>query len=177
MKAGFNLPPRPNFPTVVPSSRMRRALLLAGFQLLAVTGAFAGDVGFVRVWTGWRDLDPYMRISEYFNGRVNMGGRIILRTHPEARAGFYFLVRVKTDLALVSGVRFVVQMILPSSPLPKTFIFPTDLPAHGKVYELGLTGIDWPGKKIYPVAWKLDLLGADGQLLSTQQSFLWSKPN
>jgi hypothetical protein len=177
MRAGFNLPRRLIFPTVVPSSRMRRALLLVGFQLLAFTGAFASDVSFVRVWTGWRDLDPYMRISEYFNGRVNMGGRIILRTHAEARAGFYYLVRVKTDLALVSGVKFVVQVIFPSSPVAKMFIFPTDIPAHGKVYELGLTGIDWPGKKTYPVAWKLDLLGPDGQLLATQQSFLWSKPN
>ncbi len=177
MRTGFNLPRRPIFPTVVLSSRMRRALLLIGIQLLALTGAYAGDVGFVRVWTGWRDIDPFMRISEYFNGRVNMGGRIILRTHAETRAGYYFLVRVKTDRALVSGAKFVVQLILPSGPMPKTFVFPTDIPAHGKVYELGLTGIDWPGKKTYPVAWKLDLLGPDGQLLATQQSFLWSKPN
>jgi len=156
---------------------MRRALLLVGFLLLAVTGASAADVSFVRVWPGWRDVDPFMRISEYFTGRVNMGGWIIQRTHPEARAGYYFVVRVKTNRGLISGARFVLNIVVPTSPQPETFVFSTDVPAHGKVYELGLTGIDWPGKKTYPVAWKLDLLGPDGGLLATQQSFLWSKPN
>jgi hypothetical protein len=156
---------------------MRRALLLLGLQLLLVTGAFANDVSFVRVWTGWREIDPFMRISEYFNGRVNVGERIILRTHAEARAGFYFLVRVKTSRPLITGAKFVVQVVVPASPLPETFVFPTNIPAGGKVCELGLTGSDWPGKKTFPVAWKVDLLAADGQLLATQESFLWSKPN
>jgi hypothetical protein len=156
---------------------MRRPLFLVGLQLLAVTAAWAGDVSFVRVWPGWRDEDPFMRISEYFTGHVNMGGRIILRTQPQARAGFYFLVRVRTDRRLITGAHFAVSVIIPASPEPETFDFPTDIPAGGKVYQLGLTGIDWPGKKTYPVAWKLDLIGSDGALLATQQSFLWSKPN
>jgi hypothetical protein len=156
---------------------MRRALIVAGFLLLAITGAFASDVGFVRVWPGWQDADPFMRISEYFTGRVNMGGRIIMRTQAKTRAGYYFLIRVKTDKLLISGAKFVINVIIPASPDPETFTFPTDVPAGGKVYELGLTGRDWPGKSTYPVAWKLDLLAADGRLLATQQSFLWSKPN
>jgi hypothetical protein len=155
---------------------MRRALFIVGLQLFAAC-AFADNVSFVRVWPGWRDAEIYMRISEYFTNRINMGGHIILRTHAKPRSGFYFLVRVKTDRPLISGAKFVVSVIVPASPLPETFVFPTDVPAGGKVYELGLTGGDWPGKQIHPVAWKLDLIGADGRLLATQSSFLWSKPN
>jgi hypothetical protein len=156
---------------------MRRMSALVGFYLLVLTGAGAADLGFVRVWTQWYDADPFIRISEYFTGRPHVGERDILRTQPKIRAGFYFLVRVKNPGPLVSGTTFVVSVILPGAPDPHVFTFATDVPAGGKVYELGLTGADWPGKKIHPLAWKLDLLGADGRPLVTRQSFLWSKPD
>ena len=155
---------------------MRRALFIVGLQLLALTGAHASDVSFVRVWPGWQEADPFHRISEYFTDRINPGVRIILRTHADARAGFYFLVRVKNPGALIPGVKFVVHVVVPASQTPETFTFPTDVPAGGKVYQLGLTGADWPGPKVFPVAWKLDLLDAGGQVLATQQSFLWAQP-
>jgi len=155
---------------------MRRALAILGFQFLALSGAWGADLSFVRVWPRWYVDDQIERISEYFTGRENMGERIIVHSRPDSRTGFYFVVRVKNTGQLVSGTKFVVQVILPISPDPQVFTLPADVPAGGKVYQLGLTGTDWPGRRIYPVAWKLDLVGADGQLLASQESFLWAKP-
>jgi len=155
---------------------MRRALALLGLQLLFCGGARGADLSFVRVWPRWYDTDQVERISEFFTGRENMGERTIVHSRPNSRTGFYFLVRVKNPGLLVSGTKFVVRVILPISPDPKVFTLPADVPAGGKVYQLGLTGGDWPNKKTYPVAWKLDLVGADGQVLASQESFLWAKP-
>jgi hypothetical protein len=43
--------------------------------------------------------------------------------------------------------------------------------------NLGLTGADWPGgEQAHPVAWKLELVAADGRVLAAEKSFLWEKP-
>ena len=105
-----------------------------------------------------------------------MGERTIVHSRPDSRTGFDFVVRVKNPGLLVAGTKFVVQVILPVSPDPKIFTLPADVPKGGKVYQLGLTGADWPSRKTYPVAWKLDLVDADGQVLASQESFLWAKP-
>ena len=39
------------------------------------------------------------------------------------------------------------------------------MPAGNKVYDLGVTGADWPGAKARPAAWRLRLLAADGSTL------------
>jgi hypothetical protein len=155
---------------------MRRTLALLGLLLCAAHGAGAAELSFVRVWPRWYDNDQVIRISEFFTGRENMGERTIVHSRADSRTGFYFVVRVKNPGLLVAGTKFVVQVILPTSPDPKVFTLPADVPAGGKVYQLGLTGSDWPNRRTFPVAWKLDLVGADGQLLATQESFLWAKP-
>jgi hypothetical protein len=69
----------------------------------------------------------------------------------------------------------VLRIIAPDSPEPKVFAFPTEVPSGQPVYEIGLTGDDWPSRKVLPVAWQLELLSADGETLATFHSFLWSK--
>jgi hypothetical protein len=136
----------------------------------------AGDVEFVRVWPGWRDAESFERISEYFGSGENPGREIILRTQPAERAGFYFLVRVKSSAA-IGNARFQLQVIRPDAPEPKTFVFPAAIPTKEKVFQLGLTGGDWPGgNEAAPVAWKLALLADDGRTLAEHKSFLWEKP-
>ncbi len=133
------------------------------------------DLTVVRVFTGWRDAASFKRISEYFTGRENTGGEAIIRTHPDQRAGYYFLVRVKnpgTPLA----VKFSLQLILPSNPKVQTFTFPADFQRGDTVLNLGLTGEDWPNPKANPVAWKLDIVGPDGHVLASEKSYLWEKP-
>jgi hypothetical protein len=153
-----------------------RRLLVFTFLLGTVVFARAAEVEFVRVWPQWRDAESFDRIGEYFGGSENTAKTIILRTHADVRAGYYFLVRVQNAAAL-AGARFVLQIIRPDAPEPKTFSFPAAVRAGGAVFELGLTGADWPGgKAAHPVAWKLALLAADGRELAAQKSFLWEKP-
>jgi hypothetical protein len=155
---------------------MRR---VAPFILLLGVVAFcrAADVEFLRVWPGWRDADTFDRISEYFSRGESMARQIVIRTQPDARAGYYFLVRVKSAAA-VGAAKFELSVIRPDNPETRTYSFTATVPQKETVYELGLTGSDWPsGQKANPVAWKLRLLGSDGHTLAEQKSFLWEKPS
>jgi hypothetical protein len=150
--------------------------LCACFLALAAGFAAAAEVEFVRVWSAWRDAEAFDSISEYFTGREKTGRGVIVRTHPDARGGFYYLIRVNRRAAPLPGAKFVLRIITPDSPDVKTYAFPVDLPARSTVFQLGLTGADWAGPDVHPVAWKLELVSADDRLLASEQSFLWSKP-
>lgn len=151
--------------------------VLASLLLLATVCAVrAADVEFLRVWPAWHDAAEFERISEYFGGRENTGRQTVLRTQAAARDGYYFLVRMKSAEAM-PGARFVLNVIRPDSPEPRTHTFTAALPAKESVFEFGLTGSDWPGgKNANPVAWKIALVGADGSVRAEQKSFLWEKP-
>lgn len=154
---------------------MRLPLLLALLLALAAP-ARAAEAEFLHVWPGWRDADAFDRISEYFGGGENQGNQRILRTQPGVREGYYFLARVRSTTAH-QGVIFEVSVIRPDSPEPKVFRLASELPAGDSVVQVGLTGPDWPGgARKNPTAWKLVLLGAGGQVLAEQKSFLWEKP-
>lgn len=144
--------------------------------LVAATAARAADVEFLRVWPAWRDAATFERIGEYFGRPENTGRELVLRTQPGERAGYYFLVRLKAPAALL-GAKFEVSVIRPDRPEPTVHAFPTDIAAKESIFQLGLTGADWPaGKEGNPVAWKIALRAADGRVLSEHKSFLWEKP-
>lgn len=153
---------------------MRSALACLVF--LTALLARAGEAEFVRVWPGWRDAESFERIGEYFGRGEGDSGGIVGRTQPDARDGYYFLVRVKSAAAL-PGARFELHIIRPDAPEPKPFSFPAALRSGETVFQLGLTGAAWPGgKQASPVAWKLALFAPDGRLLAEHKSFLWEKP-
>lgn len=154
------------------------------FLLLALTAAASlplgaavkdGNIAIVRVFTGWRDASSFKYISEYFTGRENTHGEVVLRTQPDQRGGYYFLVRTANPGAAIH-VTFKLQLILPTGHKVQEQSFASDLKSGDTVLHLGLTGSDWPNPKANPVAWKLDLLGPDGRLLATEKSYLWEKP-
>jgi len=158
---------------------MRRLLLAA---LLALAPALplpasapAGGVRLVRVWPEWHAAESFARLSEYFGGGENTGGRTVLRSQPKERAGYYFLVRTETAAAVV-GARIELQVLLPGATEPKSFSFTADLAAGTHVTLAGLTGADWPSEKTTPAAWHLAVLAADGKVLAEEKSFLWAVP-
>lgn len=155
---------------------MRSLAIALLFSATALVATAAADVQFVRVWPLWRSAESFERISEYFTGKENTGREVVVRTQKESREGFYYLVRVANRGSALPSATFSLQVVAPDSALPKTYTFPASIPARETVYELGLTGTDWLGKDVHPVAWKLDLLSADGHVLSTEQSFLWEMP-
>lgn len=151
------------------------ACLLLCLSVLSARGA---EVEFVRVWPPvWRAAESLERIGEYFGGDEKHGRQIILRSDAKERAGFYFLVRIKHPAPL-EGAKFVVYVIRPDAPDVHQISFPvTNAPIGENVFQVGLTGADWPGgAKANPVAWKLELVTRDGRVLATQKSFLWEKP-
>jgi hypothetical protein len=138
--------------------------------------ARAAEVEFVRVWPGWRDAESFERIGEYFGRAETTGREIVARTQPAERSGYYFLVRIKTAAPL-AGARFELSVIRPDTPEPKVYTFPVAVPAKESIYQLGVTGTDWPfGKQGNPVAWKIALVSADAGVLAEHKSFLWEKP-
>ncbi len=138
--------------------------------------ARAADVEFLRIWPGWRDAESFDRISEYFGRGENTGREVVLRTQNQTREGYYFLARVKSA-AVLNGAKFELSVVRPDYPEPKTHTFTATVPAKETVFQLGVTGADWPtGPKTNPVAWKLSLMGADGRVLAEHKSFLWEKP-
>lgn len=148
---------------------------VAAFCLLALPALLDGAVDIVRVWPSYRDADSFRRISEYLGGRENSGREVILRTRAEPREGCYFLSRVKTN-APVPGAQLVLEVVLPGDPAVHTYTFSADLPAGGQVFQLGVTGADWPGAKTRPAAWRLTARAANGAVLAERSSFLWSTP-
>lgn len=157
---------------------LRRLLFIFGCAVGSVGGSagHAADVEFLRIWPGWRDADSFDRISEYFGRGEHTGRDVTLRTQNQPREGYYFLARLKSTVAL-TGARFELSVIRPDHPEPRTHSFPVSIPARETVFQLGLTGSDWPmGAKANPVAWRLTLLGADGRVLAEHKSFLWEKP-
>lgn len=154
--------------------RLRIPVLLV--LVLAASAVTADELKFVRVWPGWHDAEYFERVSEYFTHTENTGGQFILRTQPEQRAGFYFLTRLANPGAALDHTKLVLDVIMPGSPAPKTYTFEPPLPTGETVYQIGVTGADWPGRKIHPLAWRLTVTGADGTTLAVENSFLWEIP-
>lgn len=149
--------------------------LVAATLLLIVPALLNGASNIVRVWPAYRDADSFRRITEYMGGRESTGSEIVLRTQADSRDGYYFLTRLKNDSAM-PGASFVLEVILPGNPAVHTFTFAADLPAGQQVYQLGVTGADWPGKGTRPSAWRVTARAADGAILAERTSFLWSAP-
>jgi hypothetical protein len=135
----------------------------------------ASAVTIVRVHHEWRDAASFKRIAEYFDGREHNGSEAIRRSHPETRAGYYFFVRVKNPAAL-RPAQASLQVITSGSAQPVSYQFPVELKAGDTVFNIGLTGADWPDAEQNPVAWKLQFLDPEGNVLATQASYLWEKP-
>jgi hypothetical protein len=149
-----------------------RLLLLL---ILSAVSALGADLTIVRTFTGWRDAASFKRISEYFDGKENTGNETVLRTHPEQRTGYYFLVRLANPGA-ARNVRFQLQLFEQGAATLRTVAFPAELKSGSGVFQLGLTGPEWQDAKSQPVAWHLQVLADDGSVLASEKSYLWEKP-
>jgi hypothetical protein len=153
--------------------------LLATFTLfLAFCGAArAADPYFKRVWPQWHAADSFQSFYEDHTGKELQGKWTVLRSQPAERGGLYFLTRVENPGAMMPGTVFVIRIISPDSLETRVFQFPADVPQGSMLFEIGLTGKDWDGQHVQPVAWKMELQAADGRVLTEKKSFLWEKPD
>ena len=144
-------------------------LLLIAFP---ATAARATEI--TRVWTEWRDAGSFVRLSELVDGKENPGSEIYLRSQPDSRDGFYFLVRLAVATP-IDGT-FEARVIMPGKMKPVSYKFPASVKGGSSVYQIGLTGSDWPDRKVKPVAWRISLLDSSGKEIVAKESFLWSPP-
>lgn len=142
-------------------------LLLLSGCLSRPTGGTAEDVGLRYV-----PEEDFARISEFFTGRENPGDRLYLRSQPEKRAGFYWIIDADPTLRR-EGEEVRLEVQIPGSPETRSFAFPLAAEAAGSLW-IGLTGPDWPGPDARPIAWHLAVVGENGSILREHQSFLWT---
>jgi hypothetical protein len=112
----------------------------------------------------------FRRISEYFTGVENKSGRVIERTDPKERAGYYFIINLAwhPGTVLPAGTQAEIGYIRSDTPTPRTakFVFSSATGTWPEIC-LGLT----------LVAYKLTLEDAAGKVLASRQSFLWNLPD
>ncbi len=119
----------------------------------------------------------FTRISEFFTGKENMGRRIILRSNPQERGGLYFIVKMDTKMSdLPDGIQVGVDFFDAGSAIQKHYKF--QLPAERKPSSRLFIGITGDGRleQEVPVAWRVYLEAATGELVAELKSYLWEMP-
>jgi hypothetical protein len=153
-----------------------RSPAVAVLFLSLCAAAHAADVHFKRVWPQWHDADGFQSYYEDHTGKELTGKWTIFRSNSKERGGLYFLTRVENPGASLKGATFVVRVISPESQNTRVFNFPADVPVGSTLFQIGLTGKDWAGPRVEPVAWDVELQAADGHLICQTVSYLWEKP-
>ena len=122
------------------------------------------------------ETEQFKRISEYLTGKENIGDRVILRTQPEHREGYYFILVLDNDVRRLPNGTVVVGEFYTSQSLGKQiheFTLPSQRASTDEIF-IGLTGEDWPKKDGVPAAWRFTIKDANGVVLGEKQSYLWS---
>ena len=122
------------------------------------------------------ETEQFKRISEYMTGREHIGDRVILRTQPEHRAGYYFILVLDNNVRrLPNGTVVIGEFYAPHSLGKQTheFTLPSQRASTDEIF-IGLTGEDWPEKDGVPAAWRFTIKDANGSVLGEKQSYLWS---
>ncbi|MDQ8193621.1 hypothetical protein QEH59_04250 [Coraliomargarita sp. SDUM461004] len=122
------------------------------------------------------ETEQFKRISEYLTGRENLGDRIVFRTNPKERSGFYFALILDTNVRKLPKGTVVVGEFYTKKSIDKQIHEFTlaNKPVSTKEIFVGLTGEDWPEDSGAPSAWKFTLKDANGNILGNSQSYLWS---
>jgi len=125
------------------------------------------------VYSQFRDTDSFKRISEHITGDENPGRYAITRTHPENRDGHYIAIKIeKSDQARQwSTIR--IQVVKPGTQEAISYDLPISVKGKSRAL-IGLTDTYWGNGQQAPLAWKADMLDAQGNTLASAQSFLWS---
>lgn len=124
----------------------------------------------------YMEEEQFKRISEYWSGTEKLGKRVILRTDPNVRDGYYFtLILDKKLRKLPKGTIIVGEFFTPVSSDMQTheFVLPSKRPKTKEVF-VGLTGEDWPEAGGTAGAWRFTIQDANGNVLGERQSYLWS---
>jgi len=159
-----------------------RIFLLACFSLFLIACSSTPKEAVTSVEIS--DISPrfipeatFKRIHEYRTGAEYQGGRVIVRTDPQVRDGFYFVLTLDTKLnQLPQGTVIKGEFYTPDATEPVEYVFnlPAKRPRTKEIF-LGLTGEAWThGSSVKPSAWRFTVTGPDNQQFAQKKSYLWS---
>ena len=121
------------------------------------------------------ETEEFKRVSEYLTGKEDLGDRVVLRSQPEFRDGYYFILILDENVRrLPRSARIIGEFYTPFSVEKQshTFDLPKNLVSSKEIF-VGLTGEDWPEEGESPSAWRFTIEDASGTQLAQKQSFLW----
>lgn len=151
--------------------RRHQWIALAAFCCACATTGAAD----LKTYWEYKEAGDFARISEFLTGKEASGNRILLRSTPGEREGLYFSIRVKGGVqTLPEGAKALLEVLHPDSPDARTHTF--DVPSTVKNYRelmLGLTGESWTSDEDKPLAWRVQILDADGKVVGSNKSYLW----
>jgi hypothetical protein len=121
--------------------------------------------------------DDFIRIWECFNGGVeHKGRRCIVRDDENIRAGLYFVVNFNRPLKkLPSGLTINIYALMRRSFVPEKFEFkvPNERKRFTAEVYCGITSKHIDNLKIN--AWKIELIGSDGNIISNLRNHMWPR--
>lgn len=125
----------------------------------------------------WQDAET-RRLAEYWTGREQTGGALIVRSHANERAGLYFSLLLEKPLSSnLAGAVLMAEVIRTGDRQPVEFRWTLPALDHPvRMVRAGITGPDWPSAEIKPLAWRLRLTEPNGAVLFEYKSFLWEMP-
>lgn len=156
-------------------NRSRRAC--TGLFLLAAVLLGAADLRIETAFTRYYTGEAIRPIGQYFReAGPRQGFRTVVASDPENPEGQYFIARLEGKT--VPGVVTRAQMTLyaTDSKEPREVEWDLEGIEARRWLYLGITGSDWPGEEIQPLAWHIRLTDATGQMLAEWKSFLWEQP-
>ena len=157
-------------------------LLLLAFGMSACStttprSAALSSVEIKEVKPRYMEAADFVRVREYYSGQEVTGRRMILRSDPDVRDGFYFtLVLDEPIRKLPRGTVIEAEVYTPfgREAITRSAFLPRERPRTTEIF-FGLTGEDWPEAGGMPAAWRFSVKDPRGRVLGTYESFLWAK--
>ncbi|HSH10017.1 MAG TPA: hypothetical protein VK995_06485 [Oceanipulchritudo sp.] len=153
---------------------MHRLFLVLALLLAPLVQASA--VSIETAYTRYYEDGEIRPIGQYFGASlIGQGFRSVVASQPDRPAGQYFIAKLE-ELSAPMPVQARMTLYLSNSKEPTTHTWDLAGASLKKWLYLGLTGTDWPAHEVQPLAWRIELLDAQGTLLAEWKSFLWEMP-
>lgn len=149
------------------------ALILAGCASTPITRE--RPISIKEISPRYIETEQFMRIGEYLTGKEHTGRRVIVRSDPTERDGYYFILTLSEKAKkLPRGTKIVAEFYTALSHDVQSFEFllPSRLPGTKDIF-VGLTGSDAPAEQQIPAAWRFTFQAASGEVIAQKQSYLW----
>ncbi|MFO7724322.1 MAG: hypothetical protein R6V45_02130 [Oceanipulchritudo sp.] len=148
-----------------------------GLLLLVTVIVAAADLRIETAFTRYYTDEGILPIADYFRDAVpGQSFRTVVSSDPEKPAGQYFIMRLKGGTGKGTIARARMTLYATDSKEPREEEWDLEGIDPRKWLYLGITGTDWPGEAVQPLAWRIRLLDTTGGILAEWKSFLWEQP-